>query len=49
ALRMFERRYIIGVLNSTNWNRGEAARLMKIHRNTLFMKMKELKIREPRG
>ncbi|MBI4950313.1 MAG: sigma-54-dependent Fis family transcriptional regulator [Deltaproteobacteria bacterium] len=49
ALRMFERRYIIGVLTRTNWNRGEAARLMKIHRNTLFMKMKELKIREPRG
>ncbi|HAO93364.1 MAG TPA: hypothetical protein DCR11_05695 [Deltaproteobacteria bacterium] len=49
ALRMFERRYIIGVLTRTNWNRGEAARIMKIHRNTLFMKMKELKIREPRG
>ncbi|MBI5641843.1 MAG: sigma-54-dependent Fis family transcriptional regulator [Deltaproteobacteria bacterium] len=47
ACKLFERRYIIGVLNRTNWNRLEAARVMKIHRNTLFIKMKELKIREP--
>ncbi len=49
ALRAFERHYIINVLNKTNWNRIEAAREMKIHRNTLLMKMKDLGIKELRG
>ncbi|MBI5493344.1 MAG: sigma-54-dependent Fis family transcriptional regulator [Deltaproteobacteria bacterium] len=48
ACKLFERHYIIGVLNNTNWNRLEAARRMNIHRNTLMMKMKDLKIRGPR-
>ncbi len=47
ACKLFERHYIIGVLNKTNWNRLEAARRMKIHRNTLLMKMKDLNIRGP--
>lgn len=47
ACKAFERHYIIGVLNKTNWNRMEAARSMKIHRNTLLMKMKDLGIKEP--
>lgn len=49
ACRSFERHYIISVLNNTNWNRIEAARRMKIHRNTLLMKMKDLGIKEPGG
>lgn len=46
AVQVFERRYIIGVLNRTGWNRLEAARRLNIHRNTLLLKMKELDIRE---
>jgi DNA-binding NtrC family response regulator len=44
-LRAFERRYIIDVLDKTDWNRTEAANLMNIHRNTLLQKMKELGIK----
>ncbi|MFQ5464483.1 MAG: sigma-54-dependent transcriptional regulator [Thermodesulfobacteriota bacterium] len=44
----FERDYIIGILNKTNWNRNLAASMMKIHRNTLLSKMKQLGIRAPR-
>ncbi len=47
ALMAFERQYIIGVLNKTNWSRVEAAKKMKIHRNTLLLKMKFLSIKEP--
>ncbi|MBI5599816.1 MAG: sigma-54-dependent Fis family transcriptional regulator [Deltaproteobacteria bacterium] len=42
ACRVFERHFIIGILNKTNWNRAAAAGIMKIHRNTLLNKMKEL-------
>jgi transcriptional regulator with PAS, ATPase and Fis domain len=48
ACKSFERHYIVGVLNKTNWNRLEAAKKMKVHRNTLLMKMKALGIKEPR-
>ncbi|MBI5561612.1 MAG: sigma-54-dependent Fis family transcriptional regulator [Deltaproteobacteria bacterium] len=47
ACRTFEKRYIIEVLNKTNWNRIRAADFMKVHRNTLFMKMKGLGIKPP--
>ncbi|MEK7880942.1 MAG: sigma 54-interacting transcriptional regulator [Deltaproteobacteria bacterium] len=47
ACRTFEKNYIISILNKTNWNRVEAAAVMKVHRNTLFHKMKEFGI-EPR-
>ncbi len=47
ACRSFERNYIVGVLNKTNWNRIAASQKMKIHRNTLLMKMKSLGIKEP--
>ena len=49
AVESFERHYIIGILNKTNWNRLEAARRMKVHRNTLLLKMKALKIKKPRN
>ncbi len=45
ALRSFERRYITTILEQTNWNRSETARIMKIHRNTLLQKMKVLGIK----
>ena len=38
----FEREYILAVLQSTGWNRARAARLMDVHRNTLYHKMKSL-------
>ena len=44
ACREFERRYITAVLRKTDWNRSEAAHLMKVHRNTLLLKMKGLEI-----
>jgi len=46
AVQLFERRYILGVLNRTGWNRVETARRLNIHRNTLLLKMKELGIRD---
>ncbi|MBI5588003.1 MAG: sigma-54-dependent Fis family transcriptional regulator [Deltaproteobacteria bacterium] len=49
AVESFERHYIIGVLNKTNWNKLEASRRMKVHRNTLLLKMKALKIKKPKS
>jgi len=48
ACREFERRYITTMLRKTNWNRSEAANLMKVHRNTLLLKMKGLDITDGR-
>lgn len=44
AVKSFERKYILGVLNKTSWNRNEAAKKMSMHRNTLQLKIKELVI-----
>ena len=44
ACMAFERYFIISVLNKTDWNKTEAANIMKVHRNTLLHKMKELGI-----
>jgi len=49
ACKNFERRYIIEVLNKTNWNRIKGASMLKVHRNTLLMKMKDLGIKPPKG
>lgn len=46
AMRSFERRFITSVLEKTGWNRLEAAQLMKVHRNTLLKKMKDLEIKK---
>jgi len=46
AMRSFERRLITSVLEKTGWNRLEAAQLMKVHRNTLLKKMKDLEIKK---
>jgi len=48
ARREFERQYIIGILEKTDWNQSEAARLMGVHRNTLLYKMSLLGIKGPR-
>ncbi|MBI5344373.1 MAG: sigma-54-dependent Fis family transcriptional regulator, partial [Deltaproteobacteria bacterium] len=34
-------------LNKTNWNRSQAAEILKIHRNTLLMTMKTFGITPP--
>ena len=40
----FERRIIVNVLETTQWNQTEAARILKINRNTLLLKAKQLGI-----
>ncbi len=44
----FEKQYILKALKKAEWNQSEAARILKIHRNTLIQKMKSLQIRETR-
>jgi len=39
-----ERKVISDVLKRTNWNKAEAARLLKINYKTLYLKIKEYKI-----
>ncbi len=46
ARQAFERQYILRVLRSSRWNQAEAARKLKIHRNTLINKVKLLKINQ---
>ena len=42
----FEKQYILKALKKAGWNQSEAARILKIHRNTLIQKMKSLQIKE---
>ncbi|MEJ2429808.1 MAG: sigma-54 dependent transcriptional regulator [Deltaproteobacteria bacterium] len=42
----FEKQYILKALKKADWNQSEAARILRIHRNTLIQKMKSLAIRE---
>ena len=44
ARKIFERHYIIRALKQCGWNQSEAARGLKIHRNTLIQKMRALGI-----
>jgi DNA-binding NtrC family response regulator len=46
ARENFEKQYILKALKKAGWNQSEAARTLRIHRNTLIQKMKSLKIRE---
>lgn len=48
ARREFERQFILGILEKTNWNQSEAARLLGVHRNTLLYKMSLLGIKGSR-
>ena len=45
ARRAFERRYILLFLQKCDWNQTEVAHRLKIHRNTLINKMKELNLK----
>jgi DNA-binding NtrC family response regulator len=45
ARQEFERQYILRALQRCRWNQTDTARLLKIHRNTLFQKMKTLELR----
>jgi Fis family transcriptional regulator len=45
ALREFDRRFIITVMDKTEGNLSKAADTLGVHRNTLSRKIKELKIK----
>ena len=45
ARAWFEKQFIFSVLDKANWNQTRAAKLLGIHRNTLILKMKELKLK----
>jgi DNA-binding NtrC family response regulator len=40
----FERRIIVNVLEATEWNQTEAAKILKLNRNTLIQKAKQFGI-----
>jgi DNA-binding NtrC family response regulator len=42
----FEKQIILQALEKTNWNQTEAAKILKIHRNTLVKKLTRLNIRD---
>lgn len=42
-----ERKIILDILKRTNWNKAEAARLLKINYKTLYLKIKEYGFRRP--
>jgi Fis family transcriptional regulator, factor for inversion stimulation protein len=45
AIREFDRRFIIEVIDKSDGNLCKAADTLGVHRNTLARKMKELKIK----
>ena len=45
AVREFDRRFIVEVVEKSNGNLCKAADTLGVHRNTLARKIKELKIR----
>jgi Fis family transcriptional regulator, factor for inversion stimulation protein len=45
ALREFDRRFIVEVVDKTDGNLSKAADTLGMHRNTLARKIKELKIK----
>ena len=47
SLEEVEKQFIISVLTKNNWNRLAAARELKIHKTTLFRKIKKLRIYPP--
>jgi DNA-binding NtrC family response regulator len=44
SLKEMEKSHIVNVLEKTDWNLGQAAEMLGIHRNTLRLKMKEYEI-----
>jgi DNA-binding NtrC family response regulator len=47
AMAQFERQYILRVLESVGWNMARAARLLGVHRNTVFGKLSAWGIQRP--
>ncbi len=47
SLEEIEKQFIISVLKKNNWNRLATARELKIHKTTLFRKIKKLRIYPP--
>jgi len=47
SLEEVEKQFIISVLTKNNWNRLAAAKELKIHKTTLFRKIKKLRIYPP--
>ncbi|OGP50441.1 MAG: hypothetical protein A2Y79_05970 [Deltaproteobacteria bacterium RBG_13_43_22] len=45
AVNLFEKKYITEVLEKVSFNKGEAAKMLGIHRNTLINKLNELGIK----
>ncbi len=45
ARRAFEKQFILRTLERCGWNQSEAARTLRVHRNTLLQKMKSLDLR----
>ncbi len=45
----FERQFILRMLDRCQWNQTDTARCLKIHRNTLLLKMRTLNLREEDG
>jgi len=41
SLREMEKSHILNILEKTDWNLGQTAEILGIHRNTLRLKMKE--------
>jgi len=48
ALREFDRRFIVEVVEKSDGNLSKAADTLGVHRNTLSRKIKELKIKTAR-
>ena len=45
----YEKMYLLSALRKTGWNQSEAARLLRIHRNTLLKKMSAFKLSPEKG
>ncbi len=47
ARREFEKRFVAQVLERENGNLSRAAKVLRIHRNTLSKKLQDFKLRHP--
>jgi transcriptional regulator of acetoin/glycerol metabolism len=49
SLAAVERRHIIEVLDSTDWNISQAARVLEVDRSTLYNKLRDYDLKRPTG
>jgi transcriptional regulator of acetoin/glycerol metabolism len=49
SLAAVERRHIIEVVDSTDWNLSQAARILEVDRTTLYHKLREYELKRPTG